>query len=262
MGEVWLARHRLLARGAAIKLIRSDAFSSGRPDHAAATLRRFQREARATASLTSPHTVRVFDFGVTREGRFYYVMELLDGCDLETLVQTFGPLPTARAVYLVRQVCRSLSEAHSMGLIHRDIKPANIYVCRMGIEYDFIKVLDFGLVVREYRADVSTSRTEAVAMGTSAYMAPETILGNEPDRRVDIYAVGCLLRFLLTGETVFRSRNDIDHLMQHLHVAPTPPSHSAEQPIPLSRSTTSYSPVYKRIQPCARPASTRYRGTP
>jgi eukaryotic-like serine/threonine-protein kinase len=171
---------------------------------------------------------------VTREGRFYYVMELLDGCDLETLVQTFGPLPPARAVYLVRQVCRSLSEAHSMGLIHRDIKPANIYVCRMGIEYDFIKVLDFGLVVREYRADVSTSRTEVVAMGTPAYMAPETILGHEPDRRVDIYAIGCLLRFLLTGEPVFRSRNDIDHLMQHLHSAPTPPSHSAEQPIPKS----------------------------
>jgi eukaryotic-like serine/threonine-protein kinase len=156
-------------------------------------------------------------------------MELLDGCDLETLVQTFGPLPTARALYLVRQVCRSLSEAHSMGLIHRDIKPANIYVCRMGIEYDFVKVLDFGLVGREYRADFSTSRTESMAMGTPAYMAPETILGKEPDRRIDIYAIGGLLRFLLTGEPVFRSRKDMGHLMQHLHVAPTPPSHSAEQ---------------------------------
>ncbi|HEU4887422.1 MAG TPA: serine/threonine-protein kinase, partial [Thermoanaerobaculia bacterium] len=234
MGEVWLARHRLLARGAAIKLVRSDALSSGSPDQAAATLRRFEREARATASLTSPHTVRVFDFGLTQEGRFYYVMELLDGCDLESLVQTFGPLPPARALYLVRQVCRSLSEAHSRGLIHRDIKPANIYVCRMGIEYDFIKVLDFGLVVREYRADVSTSRTGSMAMGTPAYMAPETILGKEPDRRVDIYAIGCLLRFLLTGEPVFRSRDDMGHLMQHLHVAPTPPSLSAEQPIPKS----------------------------
>jgi eukaryotic-like serine/threonine-protein kinase len=253
MGEVWLARHRLLARGAAIKLIRPDAFSSGRADDAAATLKRFEREARATASLTSPHTVRVFDFGVTREGRFYYAMELLDGCDLETLVQTFGPLPTARAVYLVRQVCRSLSEAHSKGLIHRDIKPANIYVCRMGIEYDFVKVLDFGLVVREYKADVSTSRTEAVAMGTPAYMAPETILGDEPDRRVDIYAIGCLLRFLLTGEPVFRSRNDIDHLMQHLHAAPTPPSHTAEQPIPKSVDDLVLACLQK--DPALRPAS-------
>ena len=234
MGEVWLARHRLLARGAAIKLIRSDAFSSGRPDHAATTLRRFEREARATASLTSPHTVRVFDFGLTHEGRIYYVMELLDGCDLETLVQTFGPLPTARALYLVRQVCRSLSEAHSMGLVHRDIKPANIYVCRMGIEYDFVKVLDFGLVGHEVRSRLSTSYGGSIDMGTPSYMAPETILGKEPDWRVDIYAIGCLLRFLLTGEPVFRSRDDMGHLMQHLHVAPTPPSHSAEQPIPKS----------------------------
>ena len=253
MGEVWLAQHRLLARRAAIKLIRSDAFSGGRPEHAAATLRRFEREARATASLTSPHTVRVFDFGLTHQGRFYYVMELLDGCDLETLVQTFGPLPPARALYLVRQVCRSLSEAHSMGLIHRDIKPANIYVCRMGIEYDFVKVLDFGLVGREYTADVSTSRTESMAMGTPAYMAPETILGKEPDRRVDIYAIGCLLRFLLTGEPVFHSRNDMDHLMQHLHAAPTPPSHRAEQPIPKSVDDLVLACLQK--DPALRPAS-------
>ena len=234
MGEVWLARHRLLARGAAIKLIRSDAFSNGSAEHVDAILRRFEREARATASLTSPHTVRVFDFGLTHERRFYYVMELLDGCDLETLVQTFGPLPPARALYLVRQVCRSLSEAHGMGLVHRDIKPANVYVCRMGVEFDFVKVLDFGLVGREYRADVPTSRTKTVAMGTPAYMAPETILGQEPDRRVDIYAIGCLLRFLLTGEPVFRSQNEMGYLIQHLHDAPSPPSHSAEHPIPKS----------------------------
>jgi len=143
MGEVWLARHRLLAASSAIKLIRPDVLGNGGPDQAAATVRRFEREARTTASLTSPHTVRVFDFGLTEEGTFYYVMELLNGCDLESLVRTFGPLPPARALYLVRQICRSLSEAHGMGLIHRDIKPANIYVCRMGVEYDFVKVLDF-----------------------------------------------------------------------------------------------------------------------
>jgi serine/threonine protein kinase len=140
-----------------------------------------------------------------------------------------------------------------MGLIHRDIKPANIYVCRMGIEYDFITVHDFGLVVREYRADVSTSRTEAVAMGTPAYMAPETILGHEPDRRVDIYAIGCLLCFVLTGEPVFRSRNDIDHVMQHVHAAPTPPSHSAEQPIPKSVDDLVLECLQK--DPALRPAS-------
>jgi serine/threonine-protein kinase len=232
MGEVWLARHRLLAARSAIKLIRPDVLSNGSPDQAAATVKRFEREARATASLTSPHTVRVFDFGVTEEGTFYYVMELLNGCDLESLVRTFGPLPPARALYLVRQICRSLSEAHSMGLIHRDIKPANIYVCRMGVEYDFVKVLDFGLVRHEYRADASRLSAEPVLIGTPAYMAPETVLGEEPDRRVDIYAIGCLLHFLLTGVPVFRSRNRAQLLRQHLQEAPTPPSQTAEQPIP------------------------------
>ena len=232
MGEVWLARHRLLARSAAIKLIRPDVFSDGRPDRLATALRRFEREARATAALTSPHTVRVFDFGVTDEGRFYYVMELLNGCDLESLVKTFGPLPAARALFLVRQVCRSLSEAHRMGLVHRDIKPTNVYVCRMGVQYDFVKVLDFGLVRHEYRADASTLSAEHIAMGTPAYMAPETILGREPDRRVDIYAVGCLLFFLLTGQPVFPSRNCMELLMQHLHDVPVPPSESAEQTVP------------------------------
>ena len=231
MGEVWLARHRLLAQGAAIKLIRSDVLTNGRPDQIAATMRRFEREACATASLTSPHTVRVFDFGVTDEGTFYYVMEFLHGCDLESLVRTFGPLPPSRALYLVRQICRSLSEAHSVGLVHRDIKPANIYVCRMGVEYDFVKVLDFGLARHEYRADGISLTAEPMA-GTPAYMAPETILGEEPDRRVDIYAIGCLLRFVLTGEPVFSSQHRVQLLLQHLQEAPTPPSHSTEQPIP------------------------------
>ena len=146
-------------------------------------------------------------------------------------MKTFGPLPPPRALYLVRQICRSLSEAHSVGLIHRDIKPANIYVCRMGIEYDFVKVLDFGLARHEYPADAVSLTAEPMA-GTPAYMAPETILGEEPDRRVDIYAIGCLLRFLLTGEPVFSSQHRLQLLLQHLQEPPTPPSHSAGQPIP------------------------------
>src|SRR6185295_3712036 len=130
MGEVWLAHHRLLARSAAIKLIRPEMLSDGGQDQAAVTLSRFEREAQATAALTSPHTIRLFDFGITDDGTFYYVMELLDGRDLESLVREFGPLPPARVMHLVRQLCRSLAEAHAMGLIHRDIKPANIYACR------------------------------------------------------------------------------------------------------------------------------------
>ena len=146
MGEVWRARHQLLARDAAIKLVRPEVLGARTEAEARVVQRRFEREAQATASLSSPHTIQVFDFGMTRDGAFYYVMELLAGRDLETLVREFGPVPADRAIFLLRQVCHSLADAHARGMVHRDIKPANIYVCRMGLEYDFVKVLDFGLV--------------------------------------------------------------------------------------------------------------------
>jgi serine/threonine-protein kinase len=146
MGEVWQAKHRWLARHAAIKLVRPEVLGAGAGADATMVLRRFEREAQATASLNSPHSIRLFDFGVTDEGSFYYVMELLTGRNLESLVRDFGPLSADRAVYLLRQVCHSLAEAHARGLVHRDIKPANIYVCRMALDFDFVKVLDFGLV--------------------------------------------------------------------------------------------------------------------
>ena len=146
MGEVWRAEHRLLARDAAIKLVRPEVLGARDENEARLTLKRFEREAQATAALSSPHTIQVFDFGITQDGTFYYVMELLAGRDLESLVREFGPLPPNRVLYLLRQVCHSLADAHARGLVHRDIKPANIYVCRMGLEYDFAKVLDFGLV--------------------------------------------------------------------------------------------------------------------
>jgi serine/threonine protein kinase len=229
MGEVWAARHRLLARRAAIKLIRPEMFSDG-----ARELSRFEREAQATAALTSPHTIRLFDFGLTGDGTFYYVMELLYGCNLESLVRNFGPLPPARVMYLIRQVCRSLGEAHAMGLIHRDVKPANIYLCRMGLEYDFAKVLDFGLVKRERRDKATATVTaETEVMGTPGYMAPEAILGHaDIDRRVDVYAVGCTAYFLLTGERVFGAANRMTVLMQHVQEEPMPPSHRTERHIP------------------------------
>ena len=137
MGEVWRARHRLLARDAAIKLVRPELLGASTEAESKAVLRRFEREAQATAMLSSPHTIQVFDFGATEDGAFYYVMELLTGRDLESLVREFGPLPASRAIYLLRQVAHSLADAHARGLVHRDIKPANIYVCRMGLEYDF-----------------------------------------------------------------------------------------------------------------------------
>jgi serine/threonine-protein kinase len=145
MGEVWRARHRMLIRPAAVKLITAQALGSASRDPEL-RLRRFEREARATAGLKSPHTVQLYDFGVTEDGTLYYVMELLDGMDLDTLVERFGAVPSARAIHLLLQVCASLEDAHQNGLVHRDIKPANIIVSRVGSSWDFIKVLDFGLV--------------------------------------------------------------------------------------------------------------------
>src|SRR5262249_16796782 len=145
MGEVYKATHRMLARAAAIKLFRPEMLGQ---NAAAAQLAatRFRPEAEAAASLRSPHTLELYDFGVTEDQTLYYVMELLDGMDLETLVRTKGPVPAARAIYILRQVCESLEEAHARGLVHRDIKPANIHVGRLGLRHDFVKVLDFGLV--------------------------------------------------------------------------------------------------------------------
>jgi hypothetical protein len=233
MGEVWLARHRLLARSAAIKLVRPDMLGGASREATAMTLARFEREAQATAALTSPHTIRLYDFGLTDEGTFYYAMELLDGRNLESLVREFGPLPPERTMDLIRQACRSLAEAHSVGLIHRDIKPANIYVCRMGLEFDVVKVLDFGLVKVDDRHGASGLLTaEHVAIGTPAYMAPESILGSNVDHRADVYALGCVAYFLLTGERVFSGESQVKLLMQHVHDEPIPPSCRTEQAIP------------------------------
>ena len=145
MGDVWVAQHRMLARPAALKLIRPELLGADAHGRALAVTR-FEREARATAALGSMHTVGVYDFGVTEDGSFFYVMELLNGISLDTLVRRHGPVSPARAVHLLRQVCHSLGEAHAAGMIHRDIKPANIFTCRVGPDVDFVKVLDFGLV--------------------------------------------------------------------------------------------------------------------
>jgi serine/threonine protein kinase len=235
MGEVWRAEHRLLARDAAIKLVRPELIGARNEDEAQHALRRFEREAQATAALKSPHTIQVFDFGITQDRTFYYVMELLAGRDLETLIREFGPLPAARTVYLLRQVCHSLADAHAHGLVHRDIKPANIYVCRMGLDYDFAKVLDFGLVKIRKRSNAGDSlmTLDQSTTGTPAYMAPECILGDvEVDRRADVYALGCVAYFVLTGSLVFEADSSMKMLMQHLHAQPIRPSERSELPIP------------------------------
>ena len=227
MGEVWRAEHRMLARPAAIKLIRPEVLGAtgGASLHA---IRRFEREAQATARLQSVHTVELYDYGRADDGTFYYVMELLDGFDLQRLVERFGPLPPERVLYLLRQACESLAEAHEAGLIHRDIKPANIYVCRRGREVDFVKVLDFGLVkhggeVREESEQLSGATV--VAGGTPAYMSPEQAVGEaDIDGRADLYSLGCVAYWLLTGTAVFAGRTAIETMMMHLNRTPERPS--------------------------------------
>ncbi len=236
MGTVWRARHRLLARDAAIKLVKHEAL--GDTESAAQSqVRRFEREAQATAQLQSQHSIRLFDFGVTEDGSFYYAMELLNGRDLESLIKEFGPLPPERAMYVLQQVCHSLAEAHARGMVHRDVKPANIFLCRMGLEFDFVKVLDFGLV-QTRRHDPSTAVTETLVtaqqlIGTPAYMAPEMILGHDDvDRRADVYAIGCVAFYLLTGTRVFQDANQMQVLVDHVHTEPVPPSSRLGRPLP------------------------------
>jgi DNA-binding NtrC family response regulator len=221
MGEVWLGRHQLLARPAAIKIVR-DAMA----DADGQTIReRFAREAQTTAELRSPHTVQLFDFGVTETGAFYYVMEQLRGLDLQRMVERHGPTPPARAVCLVKQACRSLSEAHALGLVHRDIKPANLFVCRLGQEYDFLKVLDFGVVSRHDREAGAGITMTGMVLGTPAYLAPELLGGTGSfDHRVDLYALGCVAYWLLTGHTPFEARDTMTLLQHHSTTTPTAPS--------------------------------------
>jgi serine/threonine-protein kinase len=236
MGEVYHARHRMLARPAAIKLIRPEALGAGTSDAAQVVIQRFRREAQAAAVLRSPHTISLYDFGVTDDGVFYYVMELLEGLDLESLVRRFGPVPAARASFLLRHACHSLGEAHARGLIHRDIKPSNIFTCRLGLSVDFVKVLDFGLV--KHHAEGAHAQTVLltqpdVTTGTPAYMAPEMALGERTiDRRVDIYALGCVGYWLLTGRLVFEADTPVKMMLQHIQAVPAPPSRYAEQDVP------------------------------
>ncbi|MEO5923686.1 MAG: serine/threonine-protein kinase [Bryobacteraceae bacterium] len=238
MGEVWLGRHRMLARPAAVKLVRPELVNNakGGPSEAL-TLRRFEREAQATAAMRSPHTVNLYDFGVTADGTFFYVMELLDGLNADALVKQYGPLPPERAVHILRQICHSLAEAHEAGLVHRDVKPANVFVCRYGREVDFIKVLDFGLVKRfgGTGSEDVTRTIEHTVCGTPAYMAPEQALGRDKDdARSDIYAVGCVAYFLLTGSAVFSGTTAFEILMHHARTIPQPPSERTELPVPAA----------------------------
>jgi serine/threonine protein kinase len=230
MGEVWLARHRLLKRPAAVKLIRPDVQQGAQHDQ---LVRLFQREAQVTSGLKSPHTVKLYDFGVNDTGSFYYVMELLNGFDLHTMITRFGPQPAERVVRFLRQACRSLIEAHAHGLVHRDIKPANLFITCLGHEYDYLKVVDFGIVRDERGTDVTLLSAQNLMQGTPAFMSPEVVLGESRlDGRADLYSLACCACFALTGRLLFQASTTAQMLIHHAQTRPIPPSQVSELPIP------------------------------
>jgi serine/threonine-protein kinase len=188
-------------------------------------LARFEREVQATAKLSHWNTVDIFDYGRTEDGTFYYVMEYLPGMNLSELVRNYGPLPTPRALHLVRQVANALSEAHDLGLVHRDIKPANIFSAIRGGRYDVAKLLDFGLAKPLIQAADAQITQEGAITGSPLYMSPEQATGDhEPDARSDIYALGAVMYFLLTGRPPFDDEKPMRVLIAHAHEQPQPPS--------------------------------------
>jgi len=227
MGAVYLAEHVLLRRPCAIKLIRPD--QAGDPQ----TLLRFEREVQATATLTHWNTIEVYDYGHAEDGTFYYVMEYLPGMNLEDLVEQHGPLPPERAVHLLRQVCQALREAHGIGLIHRDIKPSNIIACERGKVYDVAKLLDFGLVKSSGKGSDSVRLTrEGAFAGSPAFMSPEQAAGHQHlDARSDIYNVGAVAYFLITGKLPFDRQSTLQMLHAHAY-EPLVPSHEFKEAVP------------------------------
>ena len=227
MGVVYRARHALLRRETAVKLLHPD-----RADPEAVS--RFEREVCLTCRLTHPNTIQVYDYGRTPDGIFYYAMEFLRGFNLQELVRATGPLPESRVVHILCQVCEALAEAHGLGLVHRDIKPANVFLCHRGGIPDFVKVLDFGLVREVHHPDVGegTTGSGATVAGTPSFMPPETLRNpGGTDPRSDLYSLGALAYYILTGERVFEAENFAALYDLHLNATPVPPSERSSNPV-------------------------------
>lgn len=248
MGVVYRGHHAMLRRATAIKLLQAEKTTED-------SVRRFEREVRLTCTLNHPNTIAIYDYGRTPDGLFYYAMELLDGVTLQELVDVYGPQPEGRVISILMQVCGSLAEAHEAGLVHRDIKPANIMLNQRGGMFDFVKVLDFGLV----RADDEQQLTLTAAgslTGTPLYMSPEAIeRPKDVDSRSDLYAVGAVGYFLLTGHVVFSGQNVLEVCMQHSTATPVPPSVRGKRPIASDLEEVVLRCLAKR--PEDRPASAR-----
>jgi len=216
MGEVYRARHALMRRPTAVKLLRPGVGG-------ARALQRFEKEVRETSRLTHPNTIRIYDYGHTPEGEFYYAMELLDGADLERLVEKTGSLSPARTIHVLAQTCAALHEAHEVGLVHRDVKPSNVLLCTRGLEYDVVKVMDFGLVKDIAGADTTLTHVDEIC-GSPQTISPEALTGAAVTRRSDLYSLGAVGCFLLTGKPAFEGRTVVELAAAHLHKDPVPPS--------------------------------------
>lgn len=231
MGEVYLAEHMLLKRPCAIKLIRPDKAGDSR------VLARFEREVKQTAKLTHWNTIEIYDYGRAEDGTFYYVMEYLPGLNLGQLVEICGPLPTERVIHLLTQTCDALAEAHQQGLIHRDIKPANIFAAKRGSVYDVAKLLDFGLAKPTFNAPDVAITMEGTVTGSPLFMSPEQATGEtEADIRSDIYSLGVVAYYLLSGQTPFNSNKPLQVMMAHARdVPPSPATHNPAIPADIEQ---------------------------
>jgi serine/threonine-protein kinase len=225
MGQVFRARHSLIRRPTAVKVMQA----SGEEE--ASAIRRFEREVQLSATLTHPNTITIYDFGHTPDNKFYYVMEFLDGLDLQELVDRFGPISSERTAYVIAQACSALSEAHERGIIHRDIKPGNIYLTHRGGLFDYVKVLDFGLAKQVTAPEAVSLTKTGMAVGTPRYISPEAVQGLEVDGRSDIYCLGAVMYFITTGRPVFDSTSSVELLIDHMKAIPTRPSSVTELPV-------------------------------
>jgi serine/threonine-protein kinase len=227
MGQVFRARHALIRRPTAVKVMQVTG------EDQLSAVQRFEREVQLSATLSHPNTITIFDFGRTPDNRFYYVMEYLDGLDLQKLVDRFGPVTAARGVFILTQVSSALSEAHARGIVHRDIKPSNIFLTQRGGLYDFVKVLDFGLAKQVTAVETVSLTKTGVALGTPRYISPEAIRGAQNiDARSDLYCLGAVAYFMLTGRPPFDAVTSAELMIDHLKAKPVPLSHVSELPIP------------------------------
>ncbi len=249
MGEVYRARHALLRRPTAIKLLRCD--QAGEQ-----SIARFEREVQLTSRLTHPNTIAIYDYGRTPDGTFYYAMEYLPGITLEDLVKDHGPQPAGRLIHILKQVCASLSEAHDIGLIHRDIKGANVILCERGGMHDVVKVVDFGLVKDLQRlSNNSLSGINTIA-GTPLYLSPEILRqAGTVDGRSDLYSLGVLTFYLLTGKQLFQGESFVEIASHHLQTPPPLPSSCVPFEVPRDLEAIVLRCLEK--DPARRPADAR-----